>query len=108
VKKPQSLEKRRARLGVKNIYGFEFLMGVWEVCPDLVGIVAMAFYLQRVLSELEERTSAFGSNTYALAYVINQRSGCSRLETLVAHHGVYRLLRLRRGRASCCSGRTHK
>ena len=58
----------------------------------------MAFYLQRVVSELEERTSAFGSNTYALAYVINQRSGCSRLETLVVRYGVYGLLPLRGGR----------
>ena len=98
MNKPQSLEKRGARLGVKNIYGFEFLMGVWGVCPDLVGIVAMAFYLQRVVSELEERTSAFCLLAYALAYVSNQQSGCSRLETLVVRYGVYGLLPLRGGR----------
>lgn len=50
----------------------------------------MAFYLQRVVSELEERTSAFG----LLVYVTNQQTGCSRLETLV----VRRLLRVRGGR----------
>lgn len=54
----------------------------------------MAFYLQRVVSELEERTSAFGLHTYALADVSKQQSGCSRLETLV----VRRLLPLRGGR----------
>ncbi len=53
----------------------------------------MAFYLQRVVSELEERTSVFGLLVYALAYVSNQQSGCSRLETLV----VRRLLPLRGG-----------
>ena len=93
MKKPQCLEKQGARVGVKNIYGFECLVEFVDLSM-ITGIVAMAFYLQRVVSELEERTSAFGSNTYALAYVTNQRSGCSRLETLV----VSSLLRLRWGR----------
>ncbi len=56
------------------------------------------FYLQRVVSELEERTSAFCLLAYALAYVSNQQSGCSRLETLVVRYGVRRLLPLREGR----------
>ena len=64
----------------------------------ITGIVAMAFYLQRVVSELEERTSVFGLLTYALAYVSNHQSVCSRLETLVVHYGVYGLLPLRGGR----------
>ena len=58
----------------------------------------MAFYLQRVVSELEERTSAFCLLAYALAYVSNQQSGCSRLETLALRIGVYGLLPLRGGR----------
>ncbi len=64
----------------------------------ITGIVAMAFYLQRVVSELEDRTSAFCLLAYALAYVSNQQSGCSRLETLVVRYGVRRLLPLREGR----------
>ncbi len=62
------------------------------------GIVAMAFYLQRVVSELEERTSAFCLLAYALAYVSNQQSGCSRLETPALRIGVFGLLPLREGR----------
>ena len=58
----------------------------------------MAFYLQRVVSELEERTSALCLLAYALAYVSNQQPGCSRLETLVVHYGVYGLFPLRGGR----------
>jgi hypothetical protein len=34
VKKPQCLEKRGARLGVKNIYGFEFLVEIIEDYGD--------------------------------------------------------------------------
>ena len=49
-------------------------------------------------SELEERTSAFCLLAYALAYVSNQQSGCSRLETLALRIGVYGLLPLRGGR----------
>ena len=64
----------------------------------ITGIVTMAFYLQMVVSELEERTSAFCLLAYALAYVSNQQSGCSRLETLVVRYGVRRLLPLREGR----------
>ena len=64
----------------------------------IMGIVAMAFYLQRVVSKLEERTSAFYLLAYALACVSNQQSGCSRLETLVVRYGVRRLLPLREGR----------
>ena len=64
----------------------------------ITGVFAMAFYLQRVVSELEERTSAFCLLAYALAYVSNQQSGCSRLETLVVRYGVRRLLPLREGR----------
>jgi len=97
VKKPQCLEKRGSRLGVKNIYGFEFLVEFVDLSM-ITGIVAMAFYLQRVVSELEERTSAFCLVAYALAYVSNQQSGCSRLETLVVRYGVRRLLPLREGR----------
>jgi hypothetical protein len=101
VKKPQCLEKRAARVGVKNIYGFEFLVEFVDL-SRITGIVAMAFYLQRVVSELEERTSAFCllayALAYALAYVSNQQSGCSRLETLALRIGVYGLLPLRGGR----------
>jgi len=97
VKKPQCLEKRGARLGVKNIYGFECLVEFVDLSM-IMGIVAMAFYLQRVVSELEERTSAFCLLAYALAYVSNQQSGCLRLETLVLRIGVYGLLPLRGGR----------
>ena len=97
MKKPQCLEKRAARLGVKNINGFEFLVEFVDL-SRITGIVAMAFYLQSVVSELEERTSAFCLLAYALAYVSNQQSGCSRLETLVVHYGVYGLLPLRGGR----------
>jgi hypothetical protein len=101
VKKPQCLEKRAARVGVKNIYGFECLVEFVDLSM-ITGIVAMAFYLQRVVSELEERTSAFCllayALAYALAYVSNQQSGCSRLETLVVRYGVRRLLPLREGR----------
>ena len=93
MKKPRCLEKRAARVGVKNIYGFEFLVEFVDLSM-ITGIVAMAFYLQRVVSELEERTSAF----CLLAYVSNQQSGCSRLETLVVRYGVRRLLPLREGR----------
>ena len=97
MKKPQCLEKRAARVGVKNIYGFEFLVEFVDLSM-ITGIVAMAFYLQRVVSELEERTSAFCLLAYALAYVSNQQSGCSRLETLVVRYGVRRLLPLGEGR----------
>jgi len=97
VKKPQCLEKQGARVGVKNIYGFECLVEFVDLSM-ITGIVAMAFYLQRVVSELEERTSAFCLLAYALAYVSNQQSGCSRLETLVVRYGVYGLLPLRGGR----------
>ena len=97
MKKPQWLEKRAARVGVKNIYGFECLVEFVDLSM-ITGIVAMAFYLQRVVSELEERTSAFCLLAYALAYVSNQQSGCSRLETLVVRYGVYGLLPLRGGR----------
>ena len=97
MKKPQCLEKRGARLGVKNIYGFECLVEFVDLSM-IMGIVAMAFYLQRVVSELEERTSAFCLLAYALAYVSNQQSGCSRLETLVLRVGVYGLLSLGGGR----------
>lgn len=97
MKKPQCLEKRGARLGVKNIYGFEFLVEFVDLSM-VTGLVAMAFYLQRVVSELEERTSAFCLLAYALAYVSNQQSGCSRLETLAIRIGVYGLLPLREGR----------
>jgi hypothetical protein len=71
---------------------FEFLVEVVDLSM-ITGIVAMAFYLQRVVSELEERTSAFCLLAYVLAYVSNQQSRCSRLETLV----VCRLLPLRGG-----------
>jgi len=97
VKKPQCLENGAARVGVKNIYGFECLVEFVDLSM-ITGIVAMAFYLQRVVSELEERTSAFCLLAYALAYVSNQQSGCSRLETLVVRYGVRRLLPLREGR----------
>ena len=97
MKKPQCLEKRGARLGVKNIYGFEFLVEFVDLSM-ITGLVAMAFYLQRVVSELEERTSAFCLLAYALAYVSIQQSKCSRLETLALRIGVYGLLPLRGGR----------
>lgn len=54
MKKPRCLEKRAARVGVKNIYGFEFLVEFVDLSM-ITGIVAMAFYLQRVVSELEEK-----------------------------------------------------
>jgi len=94
VKKPQCLEKQGARVGVKNIYRFECLVEFVDLSM-IKGIVAMAFYLQRVVSELEDRTSAFCLLAYALANVSNQQSGCSRLETLVVRYGVRRLLPLR-------------
>ena len=94
MKKPQCLEKRGARPGVKNIYGFEFLVEVIEDYGDRCD----GFLFAEGVSELEERTSAFCLLAYALAYVSNQQSGCSRLETLVVHYGVYGLLPLRGGR----------
>ncbi len=97
MKKPQCLEKRAGRVGVKNIYGFACLVEFVDLSM-ITGLVAMAFYLQRAVSELEERTSAFCLLAYALAYVSNQQPGCSRLETLVVHYGVYGLFPLRRGR----------
>ena len=59
----------------------------------ITGIVD-GFLFAKVVSELEERTSAFG----LIVYVTNQPSGCSRLETLVVRYGVYGLLPLRGGR----------